>query len=86
MGQTGKGEQQEWETSESNERSKTAFNYLYTQLNAYVSTHLSIDTNKKICMSIEKCLVKKKVCSLPEQKQDRGFPFHLSKITKYKMQ
>lgn len=36
MGQTGKGEQQEWKTSESNGRSKTALNYLYTQLNAYV--------------------------------------------------
>lgn len=42
-----KGEQEEWETSESNGRSETALNYLYTQLNAYVSTHLSIDTNTK---------------------------------------
>lgn len=47
MRQRGKGEKQEWETSESYGRSKTALNYLYTQLNAYEGTHLSIDSNTK---------------------------------------
>lgn len=59
MGQRGKGEKQEWETSESN-RSKTALNYLYTQLNAYVGTHLSIDTNTKYARAQKNVKLKRK--------------------------